>query len=143
MRLGKLTIALLISPVLLALVLLPGLIVAAIFGLRYSAWSLLVYGLLFVLLQRGFGWLAKRWPTVFGVAAVEGGPRLTIARVFILCSSVVLSAAIIVYLYFALSLTSVQIVLVCGVVFGSLLLVINLLEGRWRAADETGRDRAG
>ena len=54
MKLGKLTRALLISPIGLALFLLPALLVVYIFGFRHSVWSVLVYGLLFVLFQYCF-----------------------------------------------------------------------------------------
>jgi hypothetical protein len=139
MRLGKLTTTLLVSPILLGIVLIPGLIVASIFGLGHSVWSLLVYGLLLLLLGWCFGYLGKRWPTVFGVAAVEGGPRLTKSRVFLLCGTVLLCVATVVFVNSAIQLTRLQTALVYGFAFGFLLLMINLFEGRWRLADERSR----
>jgi len=140
MRLGKLTRALLVSPILLGIVLIPGLIVATIFGLTHSTWSLLIYGLLFLLIRWFLGYLVKRWPTIFGAAAVEGAPRLTLSRVVLLCGVVGLCVAAIVFMDSAMQLTRSQTTLVYAVVFGFLLLAINLLEARWRGVDESGRD---
>ena len=139
MRLGKLTRALLVSPILLGIVLIPGRIVASIFGLGHSIWSLLVYGLLFLLLRSCLGYFVKRWPTILGDAAVEGGPRVTILRVFLLCGTLVFCVAAIVFLDSAIQLTRVQTTLVYCVMFGFLLLMVNLFEGRWRLADERRR----
>jgi len=140
MKLGKLTRTLLVSPILLAIYLIPAFIVISIFGFRHSIRSQLVYGLLYLLFLWCLRYVGKRWPTIFGAAAVEGGPRLTIWRAFLLCGCVLLGVLAIVFLASTMQLTRGQTALVYGVVFGSLLLVINLLERRWRVVDEGRRE---
>jgi hypothetical protein len=141
MKLGKLTTGLLMSPLMLTLYMVPVFLVGSLFDFRPSVWSMLILVLILVLLQYGFRWLERRIPK--DLQDVDVGPRLTILRGFIICALVILCVAGIVYIRAAFLLNGVQQTSIGVVVFCLLLLSINLIERRWRAADNAPRRRAG
>lgn len=137
-RVGKITQGLLTLPIVTSVWLLPGIIAFTLVGFGHFFWSLLAYCAFFFMAMWCFRRLVRRWPSVFGSAAVKGGPRLTISRVVVLCGAVLLPCSVLGYLYLSLSLGITQMGIACCVWYVALLFFTHSMERRWSSADDGG-----